>query len=93
MRELFSSTTDSLWEEVSNNKNINSFRRDLQTTHLGLLEIIILNENIGLPNDAKSLARYNLKEILKNIYQALSSTSINEYTKELVQSAFEVIGE
>ena len=91
MRELFSSTTDSLWEEVSNNKNINSFRRDLQTTYLGLLEIIILSDNIGFPNDAKLLARYNLKEILKAIYEGLGSTSINEYTKAHLENSAENI--
>ena len=77
--------------EIDNNKNINSFRRNLQTTHLGLLEIIILNDNIGFPNDAKLLARYNLKEILKDIYHALASTSINEYTKAHLENSAETI--
>jgi len=91
MHELFITTTDALWSELNENININSFRRDLQTTYTNLLQAIILNEDIRIPNDAKILARYNLKVILKNIYQALSGIHFDEYTKAHLEHSAEKI--
>ena len=65
MHELFVSTTDALWAELDSEKNINSFRRDLQTTYIKLLEVIIINQDSSIPNDAKILSRASLKSILK----------------------------
>ena len=90
MQELFASTSTSLWTELGNN-NINSFRRDLQTTYIKLLEVIIINNSIDFPNDAKLLARYNLKNILKNIYSTLGSIEIDEYTKAHLENSAESI--
>ena len=91
MQELFTTTTESLWIELGSNNNINSFRRDLQTTYLELLEAIIFNQDTGIPNDAKLLSRYSLKGILKNIYNAIGSMHINEYTKAHLENSAESI--
>jgi hypothetical protein len=91
MQELFITTTVSLWSELNDNININSFRRDLQTTYINLLQTIIINEDLKIPNDAKILARYNLKIILKNIYTTLSEIHIDEYTKAHLEHSAENI--
>ena len=91
MRELFATTTDSLWLELTNNQNINSFRRDLQTTYIKLLQAIIINNESKIPNDAKLLSRYSLKRILKNIYNTLGSINIDEYTKAHLENSAESI--
>ena len=44
LSEHFQKITLSLWSELEQNKNINSFRRDLQKSHVEVLSIILLNE-------------------------------------------------
>jgi hypothetical protein len=45
----------------------------------------------GFPNDAKTLARANLKSTLKNIYHALSSSNLDQYTRVHLESCSEDI--
>ena len=45
----------------------------------------------GFPNDAKILARSNLKTTLKNIYQALSNNGLDQYTRLHLESCSEDI--
>ena len=91
MHELFVSTTDALWAELDSEKNINSFRRDLQTTYIKLLEVIIINQDSSIPNDAKILSRASLKSILKKVYNSLSSINIDNYTKAHLENSAEYI--
>ena len=46
---------------------------------------------MGFPNDAKILARANLKTTLKNIYNSLSNQNLNQYTKAHLENAAEEI--
>ena len=91
MHELFVSTTNALWAELDSEKNINSFRRDLQTTYIKLLEVIIINQDSSIPNDAKILSRASLKSILKKVYNSLSSIKIDNYTKAHLENSAEYI--
>ena len=93
MVELFNTVNRYLWEELSTASNINSYRRELQKTHINLLRTIVLDiyNYTGFPNDAKTLARSNLKNTLKNIYQTLSNTSLDEYTRVHLESCAEDI--
>ena len=93
LAELFDTTNEMLWQELNNKSNINSFRRELQKSHITLLRTIILDlyNYIGFPNDAKILARSNLRTTLKNIYLALSNQTLDQYTKAHLESAAEDI--
>ena len=57
LSEHFQKITTSLWSELEQNKNINSFRRDLQKSHVEVLSIILLNEKNYFHSDAVALAR------------------------------------
>ena len=93
MAELFNSINNMLWTELKANEDINSFRRELQNSHLTLLRVILLDlyDYMGFPNDAKILARANLKTTLKNIYNSLSNQNLNQYTKAHLENAAEEI--
>ena len=67
--------------------------RELQKSHIDLLRNIMLDiyNYTGFPNDAKTLARSNLKITLKNIYHTLSSTSLDQYTRVHLESCAEDI--
>jgi len=93
MAELFNTVNSYLWEELNVADNINSYRRELQKSHINLLRMIMLDiyNYTGFPNDAKTLARANLKNTLKNIYHALSSSSLDQYTRVHLESCSEDI--
>ena len=93
MVELFNTVNEKIWEEITLGENINSYRRELQKSHIDLLRVIMLDiYNItSFPNDAKILARSNLKTTLKHIYFALMNTSLDQYTMAHLENAAEDI--
>ncbi len=45
----------------------------------------------GFPNDAKTLARANIKRTLQNIYHALSNNNLDQYTRLHLENCSEDI--
>ena len=80
LSELFKHITNSIWSELESNQNINSFRRDLQKSHVEVLCIILLNERKYFHSDAIALARSNLKELNENILNSLDDGVFNDIT-------------
>ena len=70
---------NSIWNELTDNININSYRRELQRIHLYRLTQLILEDNNDLPKDAVSLARANLKKIQKQIRE-MNKTQLDTIT-------------
>ena len=93
MAELFNTVNSYLWNELNTADNINSYRRELQKTHINLLRMIMLDmyDYTGFPNDAKTLARANLKRTLQNIYHALSNNNLDQYTRLHLENCSEDI--
>ena len=91
--ELFSTVSSMIWEELDSEENINSYRRELQKTHINLLRVIALDlyNNTNFPNDAKTAAKANLRIILKKIYSNLSNNHLDNYTKIHLESIAEDI--
>ncbi len=81
LSEHFQKITISLWSELEQNKNINSFRRDLQKSHVEVLSIILLNEKRYFHSDAVALARASLRELHANIREALDTGYFDDYTQ------------
>ena len=81
LAELFQGITTSLWSELEQNKNINSFRRDLQKSHVEVLSIILLNERSYFHSDAVALARASLRELNNNIMTSMDTSSFDAYTQ------------
>tara|TARA_B110000014_G_C19599371_1_gene317790 strand:- start:45 stop:542 length:498 start_codon:yes stop_codon:yes gene_type:complete len=78
---LFSEITKSIWTEIDNKKNANSFRRQLQTLHITHLAHIYNDDMNRFPHDSKSLSRLHLGKILNKIELALKDTkSFDDYT-------------
>ena len=93
MVELFNTVNTMIWEELNNGENINSYRRELQDSHIDLLKVIVLDiyDITSFPNDAKILARSNLKSTLKNIYFTLGNSNLDDYTTAHLENAAENI--
>ncbi len=81
LAEHFQKITRSLWSELNKNKNINSFRRDLQKSHVEVLTIILLNEREYFHSDAVALARASLREMHSNIKESLETGLFDDYTQ------------
>ena len=93
LTELFSSVSQMIWSELDSRESINSYRRELQKTHINLFRTIGLDlyNNTSFPNDAKNAAKANLRIILKKIYLALPNTNLDNYTKIHLESMAEDI--
>jgi len=73
MGEVFSGVREAIWAEEKPAQNINSFRRNLQRRHLDYLIRIVIAPGGGTPEDARTLARSDLNEILKDTNTVLKS--------------------
>ena len=91
--ELFSTVSNMIWEELDSLDNINSYRRELQKTHINLLRIISLDlyNKTSFPSDAKTASKANLRKILKKIYINLSNKNLDNYTRIHLESTAEDI--
>lgn len=85
--ELMTTLTDAVWSEVAGPvRNVDSFRRNLQRAHLDLLTAK-LNDIRAAPNaapppeDARSLARYELVRLSERIERALEAGSLDVPTR------------
>ena len=81
LSEHFKTIKDDLWLELNSNKNINSFRRDLQKSYIQVLITILINKSGYFHSDAVSLARLNLKNIHSSIKESLETGSFDDYTQ------------
>ncbi len=87
MTEMFISMNKTVWSELAGNKNINSYRRELQRIHLHCLSDLILKKESKIPNDAVSLARANLKDILEQI-EEMYKADLSVITKAHLEESY-----
>ena len=80
LTEHFQKISKSLWSELEKNNNVNSFRRDLQKSHVEVLTIILLNERGYFHSDAVALARASLRWLHTNIKESLELGDFDDYT-------------
>lgn len=75
MEELFEEVYAMVWSEVTKPvpTNVDSFRRNLQREHLRRLQQLVLRPQPGTPEDAATLARYDLTRLGGQISKVLSS--------------------
>ena len=81
MSELFVPLRNSIWSELADRNNINSYRRGLQRIHLENLINMILDTNSGLSYDAIILARQDLIELQQKIKNSQHMFGLDEMTK------------
>tara|TARA_Y100001935_G_C17310496_1_gene515682 strand:- start:1890 stop:4514 length:2625 start_codon:yes stop_codon:yes gene_type:complete len=79
MSELFITIRESIWTELVERENVNSFRRSLQRIHLDIL-INMINEDASLNYDARILARQSLVEIQKLVKNSQHMFGMNDMT-------------
>ena len=91
LTEHFQKITQSLWSELEQNKNINSFRRDLQKSHVNVLSIILLNKKNHFHSDAVALARASLKILHGEIKESIETGYFDDYTQAHLSELANVI--
>jgi hypothetical protein len=75
--ELFETMQNAIWTEILNPNNdisISTIRRSLQRQHLEMLSQMALRQ-IRVPEDAQTLARYQLKQLNKMMTQVIQNHS------------------
>lgn len=81
MYDMFRDVRQSIWSEITGPSNVNSFRRQLQLSHLNRLISIYLSSTAIYPHDALTLAANDLDILLAAAKKAVNSTAINSMTK------------
>jgi hypothetical protein len=80
LAEMFAAVREAVWAEIASGSNINSFRRNLQRAHLARLTGLVIRPPAGAPEDAATLARYDLNRIKAGIEKALPG-NLDETTR------------
>jgi hypothetical protein len=80
MVDLFNDLRGSIWTEIDGPQNVNSFRRQLQITHLRYLIQIYLNESSMFPYDSRALAAGDLDRLERNAKAAVNAGNLNAMT-------------
>ncbi len=81
LSDLFEQIRDSIWSELTDNSNINSFRRPLQRVHLDTLIGLLLKPSDELPEDARTLARADLMTLDTRIGQVRGNNNLDSETQ------------
>ncbi len=80
--ELFDDLTTAIWTEILGTpRNVHSFRRNLQRAHLVELSRFLLDDSGASPEDARSLARYELTRLGQRIDAVLGSEALDAMTR------------
>ena len=90
MEELFETVDSSIWEELDEGIDINSYKRQLQDIQIELYSNILFS-TYSFNSDARSMTRNSLKNILKNIYVSLGDPIYNTTTKSHLEFSAEKI--
>ena len=80
MDELFVGLRQAIWSELDEGASVNSFRRNLQRVHLRILTDLVLRAE-SAPEDARTLARADLKKLNERIGRALDRGTLDAYTQ------------
>ncbi|HEX9704620.1 MAG TPA: hypothetical protein VGA20_05190, partial [Gemmatimonadales bacterium] len=79
--ELFSAISGAVWSEAATGRSPSSVRRDLQREHLGMLVRMVVSSSVGLPEDARTVARATLVDLAANLDRGLASRArLDAYT-------------
>lgn len=82
MADMFTDLRRAVWSpEIISGMNINSFRRRLQHYHLDKSINMVLQKLPGIPEDARTLARNDLKVLQGAIAKAITVRSLDVFTK------------
>ncbi|MGB5138075.1 MAG: zinc-dependent metalloprotease, partial [Candidatus Zixiibacteriota bacterium] len=72
MTEIFQDVRRAIWSEVIAGKNVNSYRRNLQRKHLEILMSLVTDKQPSYPDDARTLARVDLRTLKGAINTAMA---------------------
>lgn len=93
--DLFDSLQSSIWGEIINppdNLKLSGLRRALQRQYMNAMVSMVLRE-VDAPEDARTVARYELRRLHKSIDRALRKVNEKEiYTKAHLEEAQDRIG-
>ncbi|WNZ44815.1 zinc-dependent metalloprotease [Leptolyngbya boryana CZ1] len=93
--DLFDSLQSSIWGEVTNPKDnlkLSGLRRALQRQYMNAMISMILRE-VEVPEDARTVARYELRKLQKSIDRAMRKVNDRDiYTKAHLEEAQDRIG-
>jgi hypothetical protein len=80
--ELMEELTRSVWSESwSGSRSVTAMRRDLQRAYLDRMTEIVTTPPARMPADARSVARYRLRDLDGRLQRALGGSGLDAYTR------------
>ncbi|MFH2055452.1 MAG: zinc-dependent metalloprotease [bacterium] len=82
MTDVFQDVRRAIWTpEITGPQNITSTRRNLQRAHLDILIDLVTDTKLKVPEDARTLARVDLRTLKGAISSALGSNNLDTITR------------
>ncbi|MBU8933059.1 MAG: zinc-dependent metalloprotease [candidate division Zixibacteria bacterium] len=81
IHDMFTEVRRSIWTEIIGPENVNSFRRQLQLSHLKRIIGIYLNDSWVYPSDARTLAANDLDVIETAVMNGTNNIGLDDMTK------------
>jgi hypothetical protein len=82
MSEVFQDIRRAIWTpELTSGTNVSSTRRNLQRAHLSYLTKLVTDEKLKVPEDARTLARVDMRVLKDAINSALRSQNLSTVTR------------
>lgn len=82
MTEIFQDVRRAIWTpEVTGPQNVSSTRRNLQRAHLDMIIDLVTDGKLEVPEDARTLARVDLRTLKGAINSALGSNNLDTITR------------
>jgi hypothetical protein len=91
--ELFDGLGGAIWEEARRGLEPTPTRRGLQKEHLRQMAALVLRANPATPDDARSLARENLRSLQASLKAALAKPGLSRETKAHYQECLATVEE
>ena len=87
MADVFTDLRRAIWTEIVTGGNINGYRRRLQRYHLDKVISMAVEDKEGIPEDARTLARNDLKVLQGAIPKALRAPSLDLITRSHLEES------
>ena len=81
MTEVFSDVRKAIWSEAVAGQNVSATRRNLQREHLDILVDMVTNTTSPYPDDARTLARVDLRALKSALSNDINSATLNTISK------------
>lgn len=84
--DLFNGLREGIWTEVSSGESIDTYRRNLQRTHLEALQNLMEKEQTSVPAEARQFVGFTAVDVSTSDIRAIVRAELNILDKQILQA-------